>query len=568
MLQSIDKALAGAIDAVADDIQATVKSVREKGVSSTLKGAVQEAADLVAAGAGSVLSGIGEGKKGPNNISTHSGVASSYADICANSSTPTGAGAGVGAGSGGVPCSDGAAFEYVPPASRGRSDAVATAVSKPTPGDFAPSIGIRRAVQAAGYAPPSGVQVFARPGGSQGDHSASTSAASSTAPVASAESSSMAEAPAVAGKDPTIGAVELAARLDTIKRREAENNRCFDCGAQFSDWASVSFGVFLCIRCAGHHRGMGVHISRVRSCKMDSWTERQVRVFDHGGNRRLAEFFAANDVPAELRSHRFASPAAEWYRESWIKSRIFGRDVAAPPAGVVLGPCATGAQSAAQAAARPADLLDFGAGSPTAAVTSQGDLLSFDEKPGAASAASAASGAHVEAAGTAVDLLDMGSAGGPAAASGTRLLSAEASSVGGLDLQSLGNLGAASDLDGSLFRGLATCPVPHAFGPQSVSPALTSTPQGGLLQLGSAPTAAPDAASFGSLLMGLPQASPAAVLVPGPGAPSAMAVVGDAMAAPAQGTSNSRPMHAVASAKQEEERTVDPFAMALLKWGM
>lgn len=41
-------------------------------------------------------------------------------------------------------------------------------------------------------------------------------------------------------------------------------------------WASWNIGVFLCIRCAGIHRNLGVHISRVKSVNLDSWTPEQV----------------------------------------------------------------------------------------------------------------------------------------------------------------------------------------------------------------------------------------------------------------------------------------------------
>jgi hypothetical protein len=43
-------------------------------------------------------------------------------------------------------------------------------------------------------------------------------------------------------------------------------------------WASYSLGVFLCIRCAGIHRKMGTHISKVKSITMDQWNMEQIEV--------------------------------------------------------------------------------------------------------------------------------------------------------------------------------------------------------------------------------------------------------------------------------------------------
>lgn len=43
-------------------------------------------------------------------------------------------------------------------------------------------------------------------------------------------------------------------------------------------WASWNIGVFLCIRCAGIHRNLGVHISKVKSVNLDQWTAEQIGV--------------------------------------------------------------------------------------------------------------------------------------------------------------------------------------------------------------------------------------------------------------------------------------------------
>ena len=44
------------------------------------------------------------------------------------------------------------------------------------------------------------------------------------------------------------------------------NKLCADCvgggGASRASWASINTGVFICMRCAGIHRGLGVHVSK------------------------------------------------------------------------------------------------------------------------------------------------------------------------------------------------------------------------------------------------------------------------------------------------------------------
>ncbi|XP_027720325.1 stromal membrane-associated protein 2 isoform X2 [Vombatus ursinus] len=58
---------------------------------------------------------------------------------------------------------------------------------------------------------------------------------------------------------------------------EEENKFCADCQAKGPRWASWNIGVFICIRCAGIHRNLGVHISRVKSVNLDQWTQEQIQ---------------------------------------------------------------------------------------------------------------------------------------------------------------------------------------------------------------------------------------------------------------------------------------------------
>ncbi|KAL6556165.1 GTPase-activating protein 8 [Orobanche gracilis] len=119
-------------------------------------------------------------------------------------------------------------------------------------------------------------------------------------------------------------------------RAKSENKMCFDCNAKNPTWASVTYGIFLCIDCSGVHRSLGVHISFVRSTNMDSWTPEQLKMMCFGGNNRAQVFFKQHGwTDGGKIEAKYTSRAAELYRQLLSKEVAKGT---AEEAGLLASP--------------------------------------------------------------------------------------------------------------------------------------------------------------------------------------------------------------------------------------
>mmetsp|Transcript_46036 Transcript_46036/g.75108 ORF Transcript_46036/g.75108 Transcript_46036/m.75108 type:complete len:474 (+) Transcript_46036:125-1546(+) len=129
-----------------------------------------------------------------------------------------------------------------------------------------------------------------------------------------------------------------AAQLFAQMKVEPENKICVDCKANNPQWASVNLAVFFCLDCSGRHRGLGVHLSFVRSLTMDGWSAKQLRSMQAGGNGKLLAFFKDCGVPESASIEaKYKSRVAEVYRDK-LKALAEGRPWVAPPGTLVYSP--------------------------------------------------------------------------------------------------------------------------------------------------------------------------------------------------------------------------------------
>ncbi|XP_017319544.1 stromal membrane-associated protein 1 isoform X2 [Ictalurus punctatus] len=107
--------------------------------------------------------------------------------------------------------------------------------------------------------------------------------------------------------------------------REDDNKYCADCEAKGPRWASWNLGVFICIRCAGIHRNLGVHISRVKSVNLDQWTPEQIQSVQSMGNTKARQLYEAH-LPDNFRRPQTDQAVEFFIRDKYEKKKYYDKN--------------------------------------------------------------------------------------------------------------------------------------------------------------------------------------------------------------------------------------------------
>ena len=83
--------------------------------------------------------------------------------------------------------------------------------------------------------------------------------------------------------------------------KKPENRECADCRRKGPTWASILFGIFICIKCSGFHRELSTSIAKVKSVDLDKWPKGVADLYTKINNE-IANYYWEYNLDEDLDS--------------------------------------------------------------------------------------------------------------------------------------------------------------------------------------------------------------------------------------------------------------------------
>jgi len=116
---------------------------------------------------------------------------------------------------------------------------------------------------------------------------------------------------------------ELHRLILTRQLNDNDNKVCADCTERMPRWSSWSLGCFVCLKCSGVHRSLGVHVSKMKSVNLDTWTREQINHVISRGNKWTNGYYLSEHQ--EGPSYRISNDANAMQLTQFIRNKYEGK---------------------------------------------------------------------------------------------------------------------------------------------------------------------------------------------------------------------------------------------------
>ncbi|KAJ1752709.1 hypothetical protein LPJ79_000965 [Coemansia sp. RSA 1821] len=126
----------------------------------------------------------------------------------------------------------------------------------------------------------------------------------------------------------SIAVETQAQRVDKLQRPRG-NDKCVDCGKAGPEWASINLGALMCIDCSGIHRSLGVHVSKVRSIKLDHWEPEQLQLMQRLGNARVNRVYEQQQQQQQQSGEKIDESSTRGDKQPYLQRKYADREFVA-----------------------------------------------------------------------------------------------------------------------------------------------------------------------------------------------------------------------------------------------